>query len=760
ATLTIAVEAVNDAPVANDDSVTTSEDTAITGNVLTAVAEGDVTDTDVDGDTLTVTQFVVNGTTYEAGDTAEIDGVGTLVINEDGSYTFTPADNYSGDVPEVTYTISDGTTTDEATLTIAVEADTPVISSTSSKVYEEALTNGIVDAANGSAAQVADTGTFTITSGNDIDVSDIVLSGPDDVTSGGEAVAWTWDSTTQTLTGTVDDGTTTVMTISVDSFTDNVDGTYTVAYTTKLLSAIDHSNTTSEDTASLAFTVSVSDDTSGTTGTGTLTVDVVDDAPVAVNSVATASVNNETAANLMIVLDISGSMNTAAGDGTRLSAAKEAITALIEAYDEAGEVMVNIVLFGTTASNLTSGWITAEEALTLIDDIATSGSTNYDAALAEAMDAWTESGALEGDDVQNVLYFLSDGEPTRGDGNTSQLSNASVNGTTDAGISTAEEAIWHAFLEQYGITAYGLGISSDATAEYIEPIAYDGVAQTDTEVIIVEDVDDLSDVLTGLVVSSGVTSNLVNGDLAEETGFGADGGTVSVLAMDDITYAYDSSASTLTVTDASGNTVESGSGYTYDSTEHVLTITDEHDGTLVVDLDTGDYTYTPSSDIEEGYTETVSVTLADADGDSATGLLTLYVSTSGDDSFTWDGTAGTLDGDDGSDTVALSGVASISGEDLAATLTNIEVLDLTSDAVSITSLTAADVFDITGSSEDTSITLTIDGTDDDSVQLGGSADDWTVTDSGAYLLYTYTADGTAVKIDDDITVSYATLAPV
>ena len=86
ATVTVSVAPVNDPPVAVDDGpVPVTEDTPATGSVLP-------NDSDVDGDLLTVTQFTVAGdpTVYTAGQTATIAGVGTLVINADGSYTFTP----------------------------------------------------------------------------------------------------------------------------------------------------------------------------------------------------------------------------------------------------------------------------------------------------------------------------------------------------------------------------------------------------------------------------------------------------------------------------------------------------------------------------------------------------------------------------------------------------------------------------------------------------------------------------------------------
>ncbi|MDH4564855.1 retention module-containing protein, partial [Pseudomonas sp. BN411] len=112
-TVTIGVNPVNDAPVAaNDGPAAVTEDTPATGNVLT-------NDSDTDGDALTVTQFTVAGSTYTAGQTATLGGVGTLVINADGSYTFTPAPNYTGPVPTATYTVTDGTATDTGELSFA-----------------------------------------------------------------------------------------------------------------------------------------------------------------------------------------------------------------------------------------------------------------------------------------------------------------------------------------------------------------------------------------------------------------------------------------------------------------------------------------------------------------------------------------------------------------------------------------------------------------------------------------------------------------
>ena len=85
-TVTIIVTPVNDAPVANDDTATGDED----GNSIIDVKGND---SDVDGDTLNVT---------DVSDPAH----GTVIINADGTVTYTPEANWYG-TDSFTYTISD-----------------------------------------------------------------------------------------------------------------------------------------------------------------------------------------------------------------------------------------------------------------------------------------------------------------------------------------------------------------------------------------------------------------------------------------------------------------------------------------------------------------------------------------------------------------------------------------------------------------------------------------------------------------------------
>ncbi|ARR44456.1 hypothetical protein CAY59_08920 [Vibrio campbellii] len=107
AEVSVTVNPINDAPVANDDSAATDEDTPVTIDVLT-------NDTDVDGDTLTI----VNASVPADQGTVEI---------VDGKLVFTPAENFNGEA-NINYTVSDGELEDSAEVTVTVNPinDAPV----------------------------------------------------------------------------------------------------------------------------------------------------------------------------------------------------------------------------------------------------------------------------------------------------------------------------------------------------------------------------------------------------------------------------------------------------------------------------------------------------------------------------------------------------------------------------------------------------------------------------------------------------------
>lgn len=126
-TVTIDVTAVNDAPLAEDDAYTVEED-----GVLEVTADVGVlaNDTDVEDSTLTAV--------------VEVDVEhGTLVLEADGSFTYTPDADFSG-IDTFTYLASDGDASTEATVTITVEGvdDPPTASTITSPEDGETLTIG------------------------------------------------------------------------------------------------------------------------------------------------------------------------------------------------------------------------------------------------------------------------------------------------------------------------------------------------------------------------------------------------------------------------------------------------------------------------------------------------------------------------------------------------------------------------------------------------------------------------------------------
>lgn len=124
--LSIQVNAVNDAPIANHDSFTMQEDAVLNGNVA-------INDSDVDSAVLTFT-------------VTQMPASGALVLSSNGSFTFTPLAHFNGVISFTYQVCDDGALCATAVATITVNAvnDIPVVVNDSFTTQEEVILNGNV----------------------------------------------------------------------------------------------------------------------------------------------------------------------------------------------------------------------------------------------------------------------------------------------------------------------------------------------------------------------------------------------------------------------------------------------------------------------------------------------------------------------------------------------------------------------------------------------------------------------------------------
>ncbi|MBL0046805.1 MAG: tandem-95 repeat protein [Bacteroidetes bacterium] len=137
ATVNISIVALNDAPIAANDVAVTNEDVVLNGATVLS------NDSDVDGNPLTVNTTPITLPLH-----------GAVNLNSNGTYTYTPDLNYTGSDSFVYEICDNGTPTLCATalvtITINPIADTPIANSDNYTTNEDALLNGTSVLANDS----------------------------------------------------------------------------------------------------------------------------------------------------------------------------------------------------------------------------------------------------------------------------------------------------------------------------------------------------------------------------------------------------------------------------------------------------------------------------------------------------------------------------------------------------------------------------------------------------------------------------------
>ncbi|SHK72874.1 gliding motility-associated C-terminal domain-containing protein, partial [Reichenbachiella agariperforans] len=153
-TISVSNTDTDTAPTANNNSNTTDEDITLT----IAQASGLLNNaSDADGDVVSIESFEVESITYNPSETANL-SVGSVTIHADGSYVFVPATNYNGIVPIISYSVTDGVNTDDATLSLSVLAvnDLPVAIADIIAVNEGATATVLTSGANSVLANDTD----------------------------------------------------------------------------------------------------------------------------------------------------------------------------------------------------------------------------------------------------------------------------------------------------------------------------------------------------------------------------------------------------------------------------------------------------------------------------------------------------------------------------------------------------------------------------------------------------------------------------
>ncbi|WP_236749315.1 retention module-containing protein, partial [Aeromonas caviae] len=286
-----------------DESVVTLEDQAISGNVL-----DNSNNPDGPLDTSVISYSWGSNQGIAAGVESTLDGIGTLIINADGSYTFTPALNYTGPVPAVNYTVTDGDDTNDSTLTITITpVDEPVslnglqVEGGELVLDEAALPDG--SAPDGVALTKSSTFTFNAADG----VQSLTLGGVTLISNG--QVLTTFPQGIPSPLGNE---------LLVTGVSYNpVTGVGSVTYSYTLNDNETHNKPANDGALTESFNVVLTDLDGDTTSAG-LDVVVLDDVPTAVSDVnlTVASENNLVLNGNVITNDVQGADGAAVTAGT------------------------------------------------------------------------------------------------------------------------------------------------------------------------------------------------------------------------------------------------------------------------------------------------------------------------------------------------------------------------------------------------------------------------------------------------------------
>ena len=434
------------------------------------------------------------------------------------------------------------------------------------------------------------------------------------------------------------------------------------------------------DTAT--FTYQLNNSATGENDNATLTLNIVDDVPIAESNVTEIAVVPQPVFNLFFMIDVSGSMTRAGASGDQrlvdangnatittstaaegatatmtggttfgsalfgtstLAQTRDAVKAVISKYfDESTNVSVKLGIFSTGARTDNIAYTTKAAALAAVDALTNvAGGTNYSAGLT-ALQGMIGAVANPNDGVQRVAYFITDGVPsTAGAGNVFVGAAAAVSVTTDP-TNPATSTGYQAFVNTNNIQSYGLAVGPAVP----NTTALNGVHNVDADAsdvqanpagngadkaLVVSDISKLTQVLTSTVPEA-FGGNIGGAGGGSSVRFGADGGYVQYIEVLLDSADPDTTPDTLVRftynigTNQVSNNNNAIAGPTFTGSSVVLDISKGFTkGSLVFDFLSGDYTYVPQGSVAVGEEITIGFGVIDGDGDTATATNTIRI---------------------------------------------------------------------------------------------------------------------------------------
>ena len=537
------------------------------------------------GDTLTAKAGVAGPTVF------------TLQVESDGDYTFTllkPLDHAPGGNDDDALLVLDFASILQASdgvdpvplagqFLVQIEDDLPTVSANAAvQLDDDALANGIANGPSDDADSVNASGVLSHNFGAD-------GAGTVKWLDSGAPGGFTYQASPDGSQLLVKQGATTVLTLTLNTGT----GVYTVTQN----APIQHALGNDENNQAFTLTYQVTDK-DGDTVDGTLSVNVDDDTPQALDDSASVVEASGKDFNVAFVLDSSGSISSSEFS-TMMNAVKAAGQALFAGTT--GDVKVSFVLFSSDSVSYPS--VTTLAAFNaLVDDIIAnrpfSGQTDFTDAIQETMASYS---AIPG--WSNQVFFISDGNPNQQTGP----------GGTSLGSTTA--TAWNDFVDNNGINVTTIGVGDGINLARLQDVDVDGSGSP----ILVGDFDDLIDTLLDQI-----TGGLVNGNVlwgsdniqgnADDDAFGADGpGYVQSIVINGVTYTWNGIG---TIDISSGGSIAGN---------QLTNVVTGLGGKLSFNFSTGAWSYTAPQSVPSDTSESFAYTIVDKDGDPSGANLTINI---------------------------------------------------------------------------------------------------------------------------------------